>query len=334
VVDSEDLPLSVSRESVQATRIMANLKKTLTGKVLSEFKRLLKNKREDYQRIFTAFGRLIKQGIALSPSDRAEIEPLLLFASTRSTNEDDMFTLDEYADRFVSGQNEIYYVIGDDFASAARSPHLDAFRSRGVEVLYFIDPIDPLITSTLTEYRGYKLRNVDEADVDLRDVGELKSDDAPQTEALAEDSFTALRERFAAVLGGRVRDVRESKTLTGSAARLISDEASRQRDMYRINRLLGKAYDLPVKILELNPRHPLMHNLSGILADAPHNPLIDVVVEQVFETALLQEGIHPDPSAMAPRLLALMQAATGTPSDQLPYTPAPREAASANGAEE
>ncbi len=311
VVDSEDLPLNVSRESVQANRIMATLKKTLTGKVLSELKRVAKNKPEDYHEIFATFGRMLKQGIAINPADREDIEPLLLFPSTHSENPDDWTTLADYVSRMVSGQTDIYYVLGEDFASASRSPHLDSFRQRGIEVLYFSDPIDPVLLMGLSEFDGHKLRSADEADIDLGEVGEVKAEEtAAAEEALPQADFGTVRQRFSDILGDRVLEVRESKNLVGSPARLVSKDNDPQRNMFRINRLMDRDYELPVKILELNARHPLLHNLSEMIAHTPQNPLVDTVVEQVFETALLQDGIHPDPASMAQRLYTLMQAAT------------------------
>lgn len=324
VVDSEDLPLNVSRESVQANRVMANLKKTLTSKVLGDLKRMAKNDLEHYLSIYQVFGRLIKQGMVVSPQDREDIEPLLYFSSTHANNPNTLISLADYTSRLAQNQDDIYYIIGTDFHSANRSPHLDAFRQRGIEVLYFTDPIDSFMIMGLDEYSGHKLRSVDEADIDLSDIGELQETESKH-EALQEDAFGALRGRFTVVLGERVREVRESKTLTNSPARLVSDDAAANRNMFRINRLLDREYELPVKILELNPRHPLIHNLSGMVSAAPANPLIDVVVEQVFETALLQDGIHPDPAAMAPRLQVLMQAATGTPISELNIQPTPVE---------
>lgn len=310
VVDSEDLPLNVNRESVQANRVMATLKKTLTNKVLSELKRLAKNKPEDYHKIFEQFGRALKQGLVVAPADRAELEPLLLFPSTISQNEDEWTSLADYVSRMVNNQTDIYYVLGEDFASASRSPHLDSFRQRGVEVLFFTDPVDPVMLMGLNEFDGHQLRSADEADIDLSDVGEVKDEEAPKEEPLSEASFDTVRQRFADVLGERVVEVRESKNLVGSPARLVSKDNNPQRNMFRINRMMERDYELPVKILELNPRHPLLRNLSGMLANAPQNPLIDQVAEQVFEIALLQDGIHPDPAAMAGRLYTLMQAAT------------------------
>jgi molecular chaperone HtpG len=318
VVDSEDLPLSVSRESVQATRVMANLKKTLTNRVLSELKKLAKNETEKYLDIYRRFGRFIKQGIVVSPDDRSDLEQLLYFNTTRDDDPDQWHTLQAYVERMVENQDDIYYIIGDDFHSARRSPHLESFRRRGIEVLYFTDPLDSFMIMGLEAFNGHKLRNVDEADIDLSGIGTApeEPEETPR-EAVPESDFGALVERFKAVLGDRVQDVRESRTLVGSPARLVSGDSSNRRNMFRINRLLDKEYELPVKSLELNPRHPLLHNLSGMIAANPDSRMIDVAIEQLFETALLQDGIHPDPAAMADRLLLLLEAATGTPAEQL-----------------
>lgn len=310
VVDSEDLPLNVNREAVRADRIMANLKKTITDKILRELKGMAKRQTEEYLEIYAQFGRFLKQGIVMDPAAKEDLLPLLMFNTSRDDDQGIFYSLQEYTERMVSGQDEIYYVIANDFQGAKRSPHLDAFRQRGVEVLYFCDPVDSMLPMGLTEFNGYKIRAVDESDIDLKDVGEVNEDE--QTEAIEEETFDTLVGRVKAVLGGRVSDVRESKSLVGSPARLVTDDDSGQRHMYRINRLLDKDYDLPVKALELNPRHPLLHNVTHLLQSDGDTALIDVVIEQVFETALLQDGIHPDPAAMAERLTALMQAATGS----------------------
>jgi molecular chaperone HtpG len=323
VVDSEDLPLNVSRESVQANRVMVNLKKTITNRVLSDLKRMARNDRENYLKIWETFSRYLKQGVVMDRDNKADLEQLLFFASTKTDQANDMISLDEYVERLAENQDDIYYIVGDDFHSARRSPHLDAFRQRGIEVLYFTDPVDAMMLMGLDEYKGHKFRNVDESDIDLSNIGEAKPDSAKH-EPVAQDAFASVQQRFKTVLGDRVKDVKESKTLVGSPARLVSEEGGAARQMFRINRLLDKSYELPVKTLELNPRHTLLHNLSGMISSGGQNPVIDLVIEQVFETALLQDGIHPDPAAMANRLTALMEAATGTPAAQLDYEPEPQ----------
>ncbi|MCY4064339.1 MAG: molecular chaperone HtpG [Chloroflexi bacterium] len=319
VVDSEDLPLSVTRESIQATRVMASLKKTLTRRVLSELKRMAKNDRDKYLGIFQEFGAYLKQGLVIEAEDRGDLEPLMFFQTTHDDDPSQFHTLDEYVERMSANQDDIYYVVADDYASGSRSPHLDAFRQRGIEVLYFTHPVDAMLPMGLVDFKGHKLVSVDSADLDLAEVGEAAAAEDTVKEALQADSFGALLERVKATLGGRVSDVREGKTLVGSPARLVSEDGSANRYMFRINRLLDQDYELPVKAMELNPRHPLMHNLSGMIAAGGAADLIEAVVEQVFETALLQDGIHPDPSSMAERLTLLMQAATGTAGADLDF---------------
>ena len=319
VVDSEDLPLSVTRESIQATRVMASLKKTITRRVLSELKRMAKNDRDKYLTIFQEFGAYLKQGLVVENVERGDLEPLMFFQTTHDDDPSKFHTLDEYVERMSENQDDIYYVVADDYGSGSRSPHLDAFRQRGIEVLYFTHPVDAMLPMGLVDFKGHKLVSVDSAELDLAEVGEAAKSEEPAQEALEADSFVTLTERVKATLGGRVSDVRESKTLVGSPARLVSEDDSANRYIFRINRLLDQDYELPIKALELNPRHPLMHNLSGMIAEGGVADLIDAVVEQVFETALLQDGIHPDPSSMAERLTLLMQAATGSASADLDF---------------
>ena len=321
VVDSEDLPLNVSRETVQVDRIMINLRNTLTNKILNEFKRMIKNDREAYLDLFDEFGAFLKQGVVMEPDQQEKLLELLFFPST-ATEHGDMIKLDEYVERMVEGQSDIYYVVADDLGSARHSPHLDAFRQRGIEVLYFAEPVDAMLPLGLSTYRDYTLRSVDEADIDLSEVGEVPEAEAEQEQVEVED-FATIQELVRSILGDRVKDVLESKTLVGSPARLVSDDASNTRYMYRINRALNQEFELPVKTLELNPRHPLIHNLNSLLSTDAESPLIPVVVEQVFENALLQDGIHPDPAAMVDRLTKLMSVATGTSLQDVTFEVAP-----------
>ena len=319
VVDSEDLPLSVTRESIQATRVMATLKKTITRRVISELKRMAKNDRDNYLKIYGEFGSYLKQGLVIESEDRSDLEPLMFFQTTHDDDPTMFYSLEDYLERMSENQDDIYYVVADDYSSGSRSPHLDAFRQREIEVLYFTHPVDAMLPMGMIDFKGHKLVSVDSAELDLQDVGKQDDAEADSADALADDSFEALAGRVKATLGGRVSDVRESKTLVDSPARLVSEDDSSNRYMFRINRLMDKDFELPVKALELNPRHPLMHNLSQLIAGEGDRGLIDAVVEQVFETALLQDGIHPDPSSMANRLTLLMQAATGSASAGLGF---------------
>ena len=312
VVDSEDLPLNISRESFQATRVMARLKQTLTRRLLGELKRMAEQESERYLGVFQSFGRYLKQGLAISAEEREALEPLLRFNSTLNDDAEGWHSLQEYVSRLAEGQADIYYILGEDSHSVRRSPHLDSFRQRGIEVLYFTDPVDPFMLMGLESFDEHRLRNVDEADIDLEGIGELKDEpEEAQRESLADDDLDSLLERFRTVLGERVQEVRASQALVDSPARLVSVEGAQERNLFRINRLLDREYELPVRTLELNPRHALLHNLGHMLATRPQDPVIDAAIEQLFETALLQDGLHPDPASMAGRLLMLLEAATG-----------------------
>ncbi|MFZ4825858.1 MAG: molecular chaperone HtpG [Phototrophicaceae bacterium] len=313
VVDSEDIPLNVSRETLKADPQIGKLKQTLTNKVLTELKRMAKTRKDEYLKLFDMHGRWLKQGLAMEFADREDLMELMYFPSLSNNGSDDWTSLGEYKEKMVEGQTDIYYIIGDDNTSAARSPHLDAFRRRGVDVLYFTDRVDPIMVMGLQEYQGAKLRSVDDSSIDLSNVGHLSADDASNLEpALEADQTESILERFRTVLGDRVAGVSVGANLVTSPARLVTDGTNPNNFMFRVNRLFDRNFELPIKTLEINPRHALIHNLNVLLTQDSSSALVDTVIEQVFETALLQDGIHPDPASMADRIVKLMQEATTT----------------------
>jgi molecular chaperone HtpG len=188
----------------------------------------------------------------------------------------------------------------------ARSPHLDYFRANDIEVLYLTDPIDGFMTSMLREYEGKTLQNVDDAGLDL--PKKEKADEENKPSASGKD-LDRLLERFKTVLGDRITSVRESKQLVSSPCRLVSPENSFDRDLQRIRRLTEQNYEIPKKMLEVNPSHPLVVNLAQRLAQNEEGKLVDTTIEQLFDNALLLEGIHPNPADMVERIQALMEAA-------------------------
>lgn len=310
-VDSEDLPLNVSRETVQANKIMAGLKKAITGRVLRHLNDLAKNNTEEYAEFWGEFGPFMKQGMIADPDNRDRLQSLLRFYSTRS--EETLLSLQEYVERMqeVENQQEIYYVLGDSKSVVSRSPHLDPFRERGIEVLYFTETVDSFLINSLFDFNGHKLRNVDDESLDLSEIGTpVESDDS--NEAVESVSLETVRTRFAEILGERVQSVRISKVLTGSnPARLVSPEGTIDRHTQRVYKMLDRDYEVPRKILELNPRHVLMHNLAGLMTSGGNDGLISATVEQIYENALLLDGLHPNPAEMVSRIQAFMEAATG-----------------------
>ncbi len=298
VVDSEDLPLNVSRETVQASGFMPKLKKIVTGQVIRELEKLAKDDAEKYNEFWQEFGLYLKQGIAAEPLDTEKIQPLLRFKTNQQPEE--WSSLDEYVERMQEGQKEIYFIVGDDPKSVLHSPHLDYFQSKGTEVLLLTDPLDSFMLMGLRQYKEYELKNVAQADVETAEASEKES----ETEKIAEDDFSTLIESFKETLGERVTDVRASKRLSQSVARLVDPDDSMNPEMQRVYRYLGKDYEVPKKILELNPSHAILRSLLGKDAD-----LQNEIIEQIFDNALLVEGLHPDPASMAARIQKLMELA-------------------------
>ncbi len=303
VVDADDLPLNVSRESVQATALMARIKKILTKQVTKTLEKLAKDDPEKYARFWERFGDFIKEGIASQEADRESLYPLVRFLTT--THPENWVSLAEYVERMKDGQEKIYYILGDDDRSVARSPHLDYFRAHGYEVITLTSPMDSFMLLGLRKFGDYELQNVAAPDLDLP-KGEEAPEEDTAPEALPEEEFASLVECFKARLGERVTDVRATDRLTDSVARLVDPEGSLGQEMQRVYKLVDRDYEVPKKVLELNPQHVLIKRLSKLPDDDERVPLI---IEQIYESALLIEGLHPDPASMLPRIQQLMEQA-------------------------
>jgi molecular chaperone HtpG len=307
VVDSEDLPLNVSRETVQNTRFMRQLGKTVRRRVLREINDLAEKEPAKYEQFWREFGRALKEGLATDMEAKDEIMPLLRFHSSQANG--GLISLDSYLERMPENQEEIYYVLGDDLKSVANSPHLDPFRARKLEVLYWVDPLDSFLASILNEYKGKKLRNIDDAGLELPLPAEgEETAEAPES-TLPEADFNRLVGRCVTVLGDRVTEVRASKVLKDNAVRLVSPQDTPNREMQRIYRFMNQEYTIPKKILELNRNHPLVANLARLVTATPESLLINLAIEQLYEGALVQEGLHPNPAEMLPRVQKLMELA-------------------------
>jgi molecular chaperone HtpG len=304
VVDSEDLPLNISRETVQNDRAMRQIQRALSKRLLKKLQDLAETHAEDYAQFWREFGPFIKEGIATSPSDQDELVPLLRFTSSKAEG---LIALADYVERMPESQSAIYYILGDTIAAVGSSPHLDTFRALGFEVLYLVDPLDGFMLQTLREFKGRPLQNVDDPALELPPAPET-AEEAPTS--LPQPDFERVLERFKTVLGERVTEVRESKVLRDNPCRLVSAESGPERDLQRVRRLFEENFTAPPKILELNRSHPLLSNLAGLLESTPEAPVIDATIEQLFANLLLLEGLHPNPAEMIPRIQQLLEAAT------------------------
>jgi len=305
VVDSEDLQLNVSRESIQSSRIISQLKRVLTSKVTDMLKKLAAEKPDDaeqgYAKFWSSFGRYLKEGIATDRDSTETVAPLLRYHTLNQTSQ--LVSLDEYIGNIKPDQKKIYYILGDDDRSVVHSPHLDVFRHSGVDVLLMTDPLDSFVLMSLTTYKDYDLAN---ASVEKPDFApEEQPDQETRAEILPEEAQKSLIERFKSVLGERVTDVRTTDRLIDSPARLIDKEGSMNQEAQRVYRLLQRDYEVPQKILEINPRHALLKQLT----EQPEDELESLIIEQIYEDALLIEGLHPDPAGMIERIQKLMKAA-------------------------
>lgn len=309
VVDSEDIPLNVSRETVQANAIMAKLKKVVTGKILNELKRVAQNDTELYAKFWAEFGNFLKHGVVSDYDDREKQLPLLRFYSNQS--EEQWVSLDEYVERLgqTEGQEGIYYLVADNLKAAAHSPHLAPFRDRGVEVLYLLDSVDGFMIRALNEYKGHRFISVDSSDLDLTTVGHKESSEAD--EEVPQANLDSLLDHMRNVLGETVEGVRVSKVLTSanaSPARLVTPEGAIDRHTQRVYQMLEKDFDAPSRILEVNAHHPIIRNLVGHL-DAGDD-VLQTGIEVLYGNALLLDGIHPNPAALAQQVQKLLEMAT------------------------
>ncbi|MGC9520627.1 MAG: molecular chaperone HtpG [Anaerolineae bacterium] len=313
VVDSADIPLNVARETVQSSRAIGHIKRALRGRLLKALQELGEEDPAAYTTFWEAWGPFIKEGVATDFSGRDDLLPLLRFRTTQSGSE--LISLDTYVERMPEEQSSIYYILGDSVESAERSPHLDAFKARELEVLYLVDPMDAFLVQSLRDYEDKPLANVDDPDLELP---EAEPEGESEAEAKAEEAASQLDPaalgklitRFRRVLGDRVTEVRESKVLKGSPCRLVSAQAGPERDMQRVRRLLEEDYEVPAKILEINRAHPLVRNLAQLIEQPASDALVDLTIEQLFDNLLLLEGLHPDPAQMVPRLQSLLEKAT------------------------
>ncbi len=301
VVDSEDLPLNVSRESIQSNRIISQLRKLLTSKVLDHLKTLAQDQPEQYVTFWEKYGRFIKEGLATDMENQAALQSLLRFHTLQKP--DQWVSLSEYVQSLQTDQKSIYYLLGDDPRSIQKSPHLEALRAGNLDVLFLTDPIDSFMLLRLENYHDFPLVNIAAGNLDLPKPSSPESNEQP---SISEDQSGDLIRRISQQLGERVSAVRLTDRLVESPARLVDEEGTLEPQMQRVYRLLDKPYEVPKKVLEINPRHPILKKLHHLPAG---HPLEESVIEQIYENALLIEGLHPDPANMIARIQRLMEAA-------------------------
>ena len=298
VVDAQDMSLNVSREILQQDRQIKAVRRRLTKKVLSTIKDLQSERPEDYRTFWTQFGRVVKEGLMSDFDNQDTLLRISSFASTHS--EEDATTLAEYVERMKDGQEQIYYATGESRQQLLKSPHLEAFKAKGYEVLLLTDPVDEVWVGTVTEFDGKPLQSVAKGEVDL-DADQDKSDaEREEQEKDFADLLTWLKE----TLSEQVKEVRLSTRLTESPACLITDAFGMTPALARIYQASGQAVPVGKRTLELNPNHPLVTGLRQAHQDRADDPTVAETAELLYGTALLAEGGALEDPARFAELLA------------------------------
>ncbi|GLZ14986.1 chaperone protein HtpG [Actinomadura sp. NBRC 104425] len=307
VIDSADLPLNVSREMLQGSRAVDHIRSTAVKRVLRLLKDMADNEPDKYAEFWKQFGSVLKEGIADDPANREDIAELLRFTSTHSATQEPDVSLHDYVGRMKEGQDKIYYLLAPTLAAATASPHLEAFRKKGIEVLLLSEAVDNwVVTGLLQEYGGKRLQSVAQGVPDFGDLAdEAEKQEAEQAAADYADLLGKLKE----ALSGKAWDVRVSSRLTTSPACIVANEADTELTLAR--RLRGSG--LPNQpVLEINPRHPLVERLNRDLDD----PRLADWAHVLFTQAVLTLGARvDDPSDFVNRLNGLLVDLTGGAGD-------------------
>jgi molecular chaperone HtpG len=300
VIDSNDLPLNVSREILQGSKVIDSIRSGSVKKVLGMLEKMVKNDPEKYHKFWKEFGRVLKEGPAEDFANRDKIGKLLRFASTHTDAPEQTVSLDDYLGRMQKGQDKIYYIAADSHAAARSSPHLEIFRKKGIEVLLLSDRVDEWLTAHLMEYEGKKLQSIAKGELDLGDDEES----GKELEKKAKSAEKLLK-RMKKSLEDKVEDVRVTNRLTDSPACIVLNEQDMAMHMQRILKEAG--HDMPSSkpILEINSDHPIVKQLAGEKSKKKFDDWSAIL----FDQALLAEGGQlEDPAGFVARLNKMLVA--------------------------
>lgn len=302
LVDSNDLPLNVSRELLQDSRITQNLRAALTKRVLQMLEKLAKDDVDAYQTFWQQFGQVLKEGPAEDFANREAIAKLLRFASTHNDNALQTVSLDDYIGRMKEGQEKIYYITADSYAAAANSPHLELLRKKGIEVLLLSDRIDEWMMSYLTEYDAKFFQSVSKKDEALEKLADEGDSEAQKEADKALEPFV---ERVKTLLGERVKEVRLTHRLTDTPAVVSTDGDEMTTQMAKLFAAAGQQVPEVKYIFELNPEHPLVQRAAEQQEDDRFAQWIDLLLDQAL---LAERGMLEDPNQFIKRVNALLLA--------------------------
>jgi len=312
VVDTEDLPLNISRETLQDNILMRKISSTLVKQVLSHLDKMSKDDADRYNEFWHVHGQLFKAGY-MDFMNKDKFSGLVRFNSSISEDDKGLTSFAEYITRAKEEQKEIYYAYGPSREALGLSPHLELFRKKGVEVLYLYEPIDEFVMDAVRDMDGYTLVSAEHADVSkLEQFESLEKEEKP--DALSDDQKTTLDSliaRIKGVLGDSVSEVKASSRLSDSPVCLANPDGNVTSSMDKIMRVMSKDTSIPTKVLEINPDHALVRNMLTIFEKDENDPFIEQAANQLFESALLLEGYLTDPHALVGRVQDLLTKSSG-----------------------
>ena len=301
LIDSNDLPLNVSREILQDNRITQNLRSALTKRVLQMLDKLAKDDAEKYQQFWREFGLVLKEGPAEDHANQQAIAKLLRFATTSSEGAAQTVSLEEYVSRMVEGQDKIYYITADSYAAAKSSPHLELFRKKGIEVLLLSDRIDEWMMSYLPEFDGKAFQSVSKADETLEKLADEENDAQKE----AEKALEPFVDRVKTLLGERVKEVRLTHRLTDTPAIVTTDANEMSTQMAKLFAAAGQAVPDVKYIFELNPDHALVKRAADTQDEARFAEWVELLLDQAL---FAERGTLEDPNQFIRRMNQLLLA--------------------------
>jgi molecular chaperone HtpG len=296
VVDTNDLPLNVSREILQSSKTIDTIRAASVKKVLSELNKLAKNEPEQYAEFWKEFGQVLKEGPGEDFANKETLAKLFRFATTESGSDEQTVSLEDYVSRMKDKQEKIYYITAESYAAAKNSPHLEVFRKKGIEVLLLTDRVDEWLVNSLTEFDDKHLQSVAKGDLDL---GELEDVEEKKAHEETDKNFEDLVERVKKSLEDKVKDVRITHRLTDSPACLVADNYDMSMNLERMLKAAGQDVAGTKPIMELNPEHPMVVKLKDESDESRFTDWTSIL----FDQALLAEGGQlEDPATYVKRI--------------------------------
>ncbi|MBM4053501.1 MAG: molecular chaperone HtpG [Planctomycetes bacterium] len=310
VVDSSDIPLNISRETFQDNRVIQKMKSILVKQVLGLLQDIAKNDKEKYETFWKQFGRILKEGVHFDFENRETLAQLMRFNSSHCKDANELVSLKEYTERMKPEQKEIYYITAVNRDTIEKSPYLEIFRKKQVEVLYLTDPNDEFLLSGLDKFEEKPIRSADQANLDVlkdADKGIVDTSSEPKN---YDEIFKHLLKTMKVTLADKVTDVKESHRLSDSPCCLVNPDFSPSVHVQKLIHMMDKNYQMSKKIMEINRKNKMIQNLARMNETPDNQPLIGKIINQLFENALMQDGVVFDPTSMAPRVNELLEELT------------------------